>query len=129
MGKIQLKGILWGLLFLLTAIIYLVIPTHLVFKYWRFLNEIVDIEGKYIYTYALLAIFGYIISNFIVVIYIASMLRAFVQCNKEEDIPSFGIPKGVKGFALVSSILLVSLMIIWYMLFQEIAIFALKAPV
>ena len=54
------KGILWGVIFFLTALIYMTIPTYLIFKFWVFLNELVDWEGKPIYTFALLSLFLYI---------------------------------------------------------------------
>jgi hypothetical protein len=52
------------------------------------------------------------------------MLRAFIQ-RKNEDL---GIPKGVKRFGLVSDVMVISIMIVWYLFFNEIAFFSLKPP-
>ena len=120
------KGILWGVIFFLTALIYMTIPTYLIFKFWVFLNELVDWEGKPIYTFALLSLFLYIVTIIVFLIYVAATFRAFIQRNNEEE--GLGIPKGVKKFGLVSTTLVVSLFIIWYLLFNEIVIFALSPP-
>ena len=53
------------------------------------------------------------------------MIRAFIQRNNEEGL---GIPKGVKGFGLVSSIIVVSFMLIWYFTFNQIAFFSMIPP-
>ncbi|TFG25789.1 MAG: hypothetical protein EU532_11365 [Promethearchaeota archaeon] len=119
------KGILWSIVFLITTIIYFTIPTYLIFTYWIWLNEIVDPEGQPVYTYALLALFLYFVTLLVGLIYSVATVRAVVQRKNEEGL---GIPKGVKGFGLVSTIFVVSLMIIWYYLFNEIAIFTWKVP-
>ena len=119
------KGILWSFVFLITTIIYFIIPTYLIFTYWIWLNEIVDPEGRPVYTYALLALFLYFVTLLVGLIYSVATVRAVVQRKNEEGL---GIPKGVKGFGLVSTIFVVSLMIIWYYFFNEIAIFTWKAP-
>jgi len=117
-----IKGILWGIVFAITSIIYITIPTYLIVTFWVFLNDIVDFMGRPIYTVALLALFLYFVTLIVSLIYIAATFRAFIQRNNEEDL---GIPKGVKGFGLVSTVFVISLMIIWYLLFNEIAIFTL----
>ena len=115
------KGILWGLIFLLTAIIMITIPTYLIFNWWVPLNEIVDpIEGKPVYTVALLAVFGWIVTIVIFLIYVAATCRAFVQ-RKNEDM---GISRGVKGFGAVVDLIIISIMILWYVFFQELAFFS-----
>ena len=121
MGAI--KGILWGIVFLLTAAIYITIPTYLVVLFWIPLNEF-TIEGRPVYTLALFAIFIFIVTIIISVIYFVAMLRAFIQ-RKNEDL---GIPKGVKGFGLASDIVIVSFMTVWFLLFQELAFFSLRPP-
>jgi hypothetical protein len=117
------KGILWSFIFILTAIIYYTIPTYLIFTFWIPLNEIVDPEGRPVYTYALLALFAYIVSLLVALINSVAAIRAILQRKNPEGL---GIPKGVKGFGLVSTIIVISLMILWYLLFNEIAIFSLK---
>ena len=117
-----IKGILWGIVFAITFIIYITIPTYLIVTFWVFLNDIVDFEGRPIYTVALLALFLYFVTLIVSLIYIAATFRAFIQRNNEEGL---GIPKGVKSFGLVSTVFVISLMIIWYFLFNEIAIFTL----
>lgn len=116
-----MKGILWGLLFLITALIMIIIPTRLIWTWWAPLNEIVDpIESKPVYTWALLGVFGWIVTIVIFLIYVAATCRAFVQ-RKSEDL---GISRGIKGFALVVSLSIIAFMIIWYLLFQQIAFFS-----
>jgi hypothetical protein len=119
------KGILWSIIFIITALIYYIIPTYLIFKFWIPLNEMVDWEGRPIYTFALFALFLFIVSLLVAVIYSVATVRAIVQRKNPEGL---GIPKGVKGFGLVSTIFVCSLMIIWYFLFNEIAIFSLTPP-
>ena len=53
-------------------------------------------------------------------IYLAAMSRAFVQRNAED----MGISRGVRGFGLVVDIVIASIMVLWYLLFQELAFFA-----
>ena len=119
------KGILWSIVFLITTVIYFSIPTYLIFTYWIWLNDLVDPEGQPIYTFALLALFLYFVTLLVGLIYSIATVRAIVQRKNEEGL---GIPKGVKGFGLVSTIFVVSLMVIWYILFNEIAIFTFRPP-
>jgi hypothetical protein len=117
------NGILWSIVFLITTVIYFSIPTYLIFTYWIWLNDLVDPEGRPIYTFALLSLFLYFITLLVGLIYSVATVRAIVQRKNEEGL---GIPKGVKGFGLVSTIFVVSLMVIWYVLFNKIAIFTFR---
>ena len=117
------KGILWSIVFLITTVIYFSIPTYLIFAYWIWLNDLVDPEGRPIYTFALLALFLYFVTLLVGLIYSVATVRAIAQRKNEEGL---GIPKGVKGFGLVSTIIVVSLMVIWYILYNDIAIFTLR---
>jgi len=117
------NGILWSIVFLITTVIYFSIPTYLIFTYWIWLNDLVDPEGRPIYTFALLGLFLYFITLLVGLIYSVATVRAIVQRKNEEGL---GIPKGVKGFGLVSTIFVVSLMVIWYILFNKIAIFTFR---
>ncbi|GAG82363.1 unnamed protein product [marine sediment metagenome] len=125
MAEKRNKGILWGIVFFITAIIYYTIPTYLIFTYWIWLNELIDLEGNPIYTFALLALFTYFVTLLVALIYSVATVRAIVQRKNEEGL---GIPKGVKWFGFISTMIVVSLMIIWYFLFNEIAIFTLTPP-
>jgi hypothetical protein len=58
-------------------------------------------------------------------IYIVAMIRAFIQRNNEEGL---GIPKGVKGFGLVSTVIISVVMIIWVILFNQVAFFSMIPP-
>ena len=120
-----LKGILWSLAFFLTAIIFIAIPSYLIFEYWILLNMLVDAEGRPIYTFALFAVFLYIVSIIVAVIYFVAAIRAIIQCRNKEGL---GIPKGVKGFGLVVDIFVIIFFVIWYLLFNEIAIFSYGSP-
>ncbi|MFW9899545.1 MAG: hypothetical protein ACFFDO_09840 [Candidatus Thorarchaeota archaeon] len=120
-----LKGILWSLAFFLTAIIFIAIPSYLVFEYWTLLNILVDPEGRPIYTFALFAIFLYIVSLLVALIYLVAGVRAIVQCRNKEGL---GIPEGVKGFGLVVDIIIVSFFVVWYFLFGQIPIFTWGSP-
>ena len=104
------KGILWGIVFFITAIIYYTVPTYLIFTYWIWLNELIDPEGNPIYTFALLALFTYFVTLLVALIYSVATVRAIVQRNNEEGL---GIPKGVKWFGFISTMIVVSLMVIW----------------
>ena len=110
----SLKGILWGLCFLLTAAIYSSIPTYLIVRFWVWLNELP------VYTLSLFMLFLWIVAIIVVLIYIVAMIRAFIQ-RKSEDL---GIPKGVKGFGLISTVIIVVFMVIWYFIFGQIAFFS-----
>ena len=120
-----LKGILWSLVFFITAIIFISIPSYLIFEYWKFLNILVDLEGRPIYTFAMFAVFLYIVSLLVALIYLVAGVRAIVQCRNEEGL---GIPKGVKGFGLAVDTFIIIFFIIWYLLFNEIAIFSYGSP-
>jgi len=114
----SLKGITWGIVFLLTAVIYGSIPTYLIVRFWVWLNSFP------VYTLSLFMLFLWIIAIIIVLIYITAMVRAFIQ-RKSEDL---GIPKGVKGFGLVSTVITVVFMLIWYFIFNQIAFFSMIPP-
>ena len=121
-----LKGILWSLVFFLTAIIFLAIPSFLIFEWWKFLNVLVDPEGRPIYTFALFAIFLYIVSLLVALIYLVAGVRALVQCRNKEGL---GIPKGVKVFGLVVDGFIIVLFVLWYYFFKELAVFTWRSPV
>lgn len=114
-----LKGISWSIVFFLTAVIYSAIPTYLIVRFWAWLNTFP------IYTLSLLLLFLWIVSLIIVLIYIVAMIRAIIQRNNEEGL---GIPKGVKGFGLVSTTILVVFMLIWFIVFNQIAFFVMAPP-
>jgi len=120
-----LKGILWSIVFFITAIIYIAIPTYLIFEWWKLLNALVDLEGRPIYTFALFAIFLYIVALLVALIYVVAAARAIVQCRNKEGL---GIPKGVKGFGLASAIIVITFFVAWYYFFGEIAIFSWGSP-
>ena len=110
----SLKGILWGIVFFLTAAIYSSIPTYLIVRFWVWLNELP------VYTLSLLMLFLWIVAIIVVLIYIVAMISAFIQ-RKSEDL---GIPKGVKGFGLISTVIITVFMVIWYFIFGQIAFFS-----
>jgi hypothetical protein len=114
-----IKGIVWGIVFLFTAIIYSVIPTYLIIRFWVWLN------GFDIYTLSLLMLFLWIVALIIFLIYVVAMIRAFIQRNNTEGL---GIPRGVKGFGLISTVAVASFMIIWYFIFYQIAFFSMVPP-
>jgi hypothetical protein len=70
-------------------------------------------------------LFLWIVSLIVTLIYIVAMIRAFLQRNNEEGL---GIPKGIKGFGLVSTAIIVAFMIIWYFVFNQIAFFSMIPP-
>ena len=113
------KGILWGIVFLLTAVIYAAIPSYLIIRFWVWLNSFP------VYTLSLFMLFLWIVAIIIVLIYIVAMVRAFIQRNNEEGL---GIPKGVKGFGLISTVVVLAFMLIWYLLFNQIAFFGMVPP-
>ena len=120
-----MKGILWSIVFFISTLIYFIVPTYLIFTYWIWLNNLVDFEGRPIYTFALLALFTYFVCLLVGLIYSVATVRAIVQRNNEEGL---GIPNGVKGFGLISTLIVVFLMIIWYLVFNTIAIFTWTPP-
>jgi len=113
------KGIAWGIVFFFTAFIYLAIPTYLIIRYWVWLNSFP------VYTLSLFMLFLWIVALIIFLIYTVAMVRAFIQRNNEEGL---GIPKGVKGFGLISTIIVLTFMLIWYLLFNQIAFFSMVPP-
>ncbi|MHA1885390.1 MAG: hypothetical protein ACW96S_10085 [Promethearchaeota archaeon] len=115
----SIKGTLWGILFLLTAAIYGSIPTYLIVRFWVWLNDFP------VYTLSLFTLFLWIVALIVMLIYIVAMIRAFIQRNNEEGL---GIPKGVKGFGLVSTIVIGLIMIIWFILFNQVAFFSMIPP-
>jgi hypothetical protein len=116
--KAPINGILWSIVFFLTAAIYGAIPTYLIVRFWAWLN---DFE---IYTLSLLMLFLWIVSLIVVLIYIVAMIRAIVQ-RKNEDL---GIPRGVKGFGLISTSIMVVFIIVWYLIFNKFAFFIMTPP-
>ncbi|MFX0040060.1 MAG: hypothetical protein ACFFB9_13960 [Promethearchaeota archaeon] len=114
------KGIAWGIVFLLTAVIYAAIPSYLIIRFWVWLNIFP------VYTLSLFMLFLWIVALIIVVIYVVAMIRAFIQRNNEEGL---GIPKGVKGFGLISTVVVLAFMLVWYLLFNQIAFFGMVPPV
>ena len=114
----SLKGILWGILFFLTAVIYSSIPTYLIVRFWVWLNSFP------VYTLSLFMLFLWIVAIIIFLIYIVAMISAFIQ-RKIEDL---GIPRGVKGFGLVSTVIITAFMLIWYLIFNQIAFFSMIPP-
>ncbi|MGV9174113.1 MAG: hypothetical protein ACOC44_07890 [Promethearchaeia archaeon] len=111
------KGYAWAVVFFFACLIYITIPTYLIITFWEWLNET-------LYTYALLSLFVYIVTILISLIYFVAMIRAIVQRNSED----MGISKGVKGFGLVSVILIIGFMVFWYLKFNQIAFFSLTKP-
>jgi len=120
----SVKGYLWSIVFFLTAAIYSSIPTYVIVVYWPWLNSF-ELDGRPVYTIPLFILFLWIISLIIFVIYVVAMIRAIIQ-RKNEDL---GIPKGIKYYGLISSIVVIAFMIIWYILFNEIAFFSMVRPV
>jgi len=114
-----LKGILWSIVFFLTAAIYSAIPTYLIVRYWAWLNTFP------IYTLSLLMLFLWIVSLIVVLIYIVAMIRAIIQRKNEEGL---GIPKGIKGFGLVSTAIELLFMLVWFIIFDQIAFFVMTPP-
>lgn len=122
--KKRIKGILSAIVYALTAMTYIVIPTKLISTYWIWLNDF-NFNGKPVYTLALLMLFLYIITWVIAIVYIATMVRAIIQ-GKNSDL---GIPKGVQWFGAVSIVFVISFMILWYVLTGgQIVIFSLTPP-
>ena len=120
----SIKGILWGIVHALTALIYLLIPTYLIVIYWIPLNNL-TLFGEPIYTVALLMLFLYIITLIISAIYVAAMFRAFMQRKN----PDLGIPKGVQGVGLVTTITIIGFMIFWFIITGgQIAFFSMRPP-
>jgi hypothetical protein len=70
-------------------------------------------------------LFLWIVAIIVVLIYIVAMVRAFIQRNNDEGL---GIPKGVKGFGLISTVVMLVFILIWYLIFNQIAFFAMTPP-
>jgi len=119
----SIKGYLWSVVFLFTAAIYGSIPTYLIVRFWQWLNSF-TIDGDPIYTLTLFVLFLWIVSLIVFLIYMVAMIRAIIQ-RKNEDL---GIPKGVKGLGLITTVTIVTFMIIWFLLFNEIAFFSMVPP-
>jgi len=108
---------------LLTFVIYGSIPSYVIISYWEWLNAL-RYAGQPIYTLSLFVLFLWIVSLLVTLIYIVAMIRAIVQ-RKSEDL---GIPKGVKGFGLVSTIVVIVFMVVWYLLYNQVAFFSMMPP-
>jgi uncharacterized membrane protein len=120
----KVKAIIWAIVFALTAMIYLLIPTHLIITYWVALNNF-TFQGKPAYTFALLMLFLYIIAIILAAIYVAAMFRAIYQ-RKNTDL---GIPKGVQWWGAMTCILIIGFMIFWFFYSGgDIAFFVLRPP-
>ena len=120
----KVKGIVWAIVFALTAALYLSIPTHLIVTYWVWLNDFA-INGKPVYTFALLMLFLYIIALILAAIYVAAMFRAIYQ-RKNTDL---GIPKGVQWWGAMTCILIIGFMVFWFFYSGgDIAFFVLRPP-
>jgi len=117
------KGFAWSFVFLLSGLIFSIIPTYLIVTFWVPLNQI-TLNGDPIYTLSLFMVFLWIVCLLVSVIYFVASVRAIVQ-RKNDDL---GIPKGVKGFGLGAVILIVSFMVLWYIFMNEIAFFAWRPP-
>ncbi|MHA1233769.1 MAG: hypothetical protein ACTSO6_12975 [Promethearchaeota archaeon] len=117
------KGFLWSFVFFLTAAIYGSIPTHLIFNYWEWLNTL-KFDGQPIYTLLLFVLFLWIVALIITIIYIVAMIRAIVQRKND----SSGIPKGVYRYATVSTVIVIGYMVVWFILFNQIAFFSMLPP-
>ena len=120
----SLKGYLWSFTFLITALIYGSIPTYLIVTYWRWLNAL-TFNGEPIYTLTLFMLFLWIVSLIITLIYLVAMVRAIIQ-RKNDDL---GIPKGVSYFGLITDIVLIGFMIVWLIIFQQLAFFSMVSPI
>jgi len=115
------KGFAWSVVFILSGIIFSVIPTYLIVTFWSWLNSL-TLNGDPIYTLSLFILFLWIVCLLMSVIYYVATVRAIVQ-RKNEDL---GIPKGVKGFGLAAVIIIITFMVLWYVFMNEIAFFAWK---
>lgn len=118
------KGFAWSFVFFLTAAIYGSIPTHLIVNYWAWLGTLRDISGEPVYTLLLFILFCWIVALLITLIYIVAGIRAIIQRKNEDS----GISKGIYRYGMVSTIIVVAFMIVWYILFQEIAFFSMLPP-
>ncbi len=117
------KAYAWSAVFLLTSIIYSSIPTHLIFNYWAWLNTL-RFDGAPVYTLLLFVLFLWIVALLITLIYITALIRVIIQ-RKNEDT---GIPKGVYRFGIGSTVIVISYMVVWIILFNKIAFFSMLPP-
>ncbi|MBD3215536.1 MAG: hypothetical protein GF311_23200 [Candidatus Lokiarchaeota archaeon] len=117
------KGFAWSFVFVLSGLIFSVIPTYLIVAFWQWLNSL-TLNGEPIYTLSLFMLFLWIVCLLIAVIYFVASVRAIVQ-RKNEDL---GIPKGVKGFGVGAVLLIITFMVLWYIFMNEIAFFAWRPP-
>ena len=117
-------GIIWAIVFALTAALYLSIPTHLIVTYWVWLNNF-TINKKPVFTFALLMLFFYIIAIILAAIFVAAMFRAIYQRKNTE----LGIPKGVQWWGAMTCILIIGFMVFWFFYSGgDIAFFVLRRP-
>ena len=70
-------------------------------------------------------LFLWIVAIILVLIYIVAMIRAFIQRN---NVKGLEIPKGVHYFGFVSTVIVFSFMLIWYLIFNQIAFFSMVPP-
>lgn len=120
----SIKGFAWSFVFFLTAAIYGSIPTYLIFNYWAWLGRLRDLSGEPMYTLLLFVLFCWIVALLITLIYVVAGIRAIVQRKNQDS----GISKGIYRYGMVSTIILVAFMIVWFILFQEIAFFSMLPP-
>ncbi len=103
------KGYSWSITLLITCLIYSVIPTYMIIKYWVWLNEL-TFNGEPIYTLSLFMLFLWIVCLLVGIIYLVASARAIVQ-RKNDDL---GIPKGVKRFSVISNIIIIGFILFWF---------------
>ena len=119
----SIRGYAWAFVFFLTAGIYGSIPTYLIFNYWAWLGTL-RFEGEPIYTLLLFVLFCWIVALIITLIYIVAAVRAIFQRKNEDS----GIPKGVYRYAVGSTVIVVTFMVVWFILFNKIAFFSMIPP-
>ncbi|MFX0047984.1 MAG: hypothetical protein ACFE8G_07425 [Candidatus Hermodarchaeota archaeon] len=122
----SIKGFAWSFVFFLTAIIYGSIPTYLIVNYWAWLGTLKfpPVTGEPIYTLLLFVLFCWIVALLITLIYIVAGIRAIVQRKNEDS----GISKGIYRFGMASSVIVIAYMVLWFILFNEIAFFSMIPP-
>ena len=120
----SIKGFAWSFVFFLTAAIYGSIPTYLIFNYWAWLGRLRDLSGEPMYTLLLFVLFCWIVALLITLIYVVAGIRAIVQRKSEDS----GISKGIYRYGIASTIIVVAFMIVWFIMFQEIAFFSMLPP-
>lgn len=117
------KGYSWSVISFISAAIFGSIPTYLIVTYWQWINSITW-EGQPLYTLTLFILFLWFVSLILTLIYLVAGVRAIVQ-RKNDDL---GIPRGVKWFGAISSAIIITFMIVWYVLFNEVAFFSMVPP-